>query len=388
MKEHTTSAPAATIGIDIGDKTSHVAVIDCAGEWVESATIATTTAAFSRAFADHEGARVVLEVGTHSPWISRVLRDRGFEVIVANPRRVRLIAAADCKNDNIDAEVLARLGRVDPDLLAPITHRERQAQEDLVLLRTRDGLVQTRTKLINMARGHAKALGLRVPSCSADAFHKRAAEVLSDQEVPGIAVVVETVEHLTASIRELDRRIDLLATTRYPETKVLRQIAGVGPLTAMCFVLTLEDPKRFSSSRQVGAYLGLVPKQRDSGDRRPQLGISKRGDEMLRRLLVGSARYIIGPFGPDTDLRAFGERLSAVGGRAGRNRAAIAVARKLAVLLHRLWLTGEVYQAVGYSPLAARLSTATEDLTAVGSSQTVATPTNAPAVAYKGRRRR
>jgi transposase len=380
MKEHTTSAPAATIGIDIGDKTSHVAVIDCAGEWVESATIPTTTAAFSRAFANYEGARVALEVGTHSPWISRILKERGFEVIVANPRRVRLIAAADRKNDDIDAEVLARLGRLDPALLAPITHRERQAQQDLVLLGTRDGLVQARTKLINMARGHAKALGLRVPTCSADAFHKRAGEVLSDDEVPGITVVVETIEHLTTSIRELDRRIDLLATTRYPETKLLRQVAGVGPLTAMCFVLTIEDPTRFSSSRQVGAYLGLVPKQRDSGDRQPQLGISKRGDVMLRRLLVGSARYITGPFGPDTDLRTFGERLSAVGGRAGRNRAAIAVARKLAVLLHRLWVTGEVYQPAGYNPRAARLSTATDDLTAVRSSRTVATPTNAPAV--------
>jgi transposase len=360
MKERITTAPATTIGIDIGDTRSHVAVIDQEGHWLESATLSTTTEAFSRGFSAYGGARVVLEVGTHSPWISRMLTQRGFDVVVANPRRVRLIAAADRKNDEVDAEVLARLGRLDPDLLAPITHRDRQAQQDLVLLRTRDGLVQTRTKLVNTARGHAKALGLRVPSCSADAFHHRAGSVLHDQEVPGISTMLHTIEHLTGSIRELDRQIEALADQRYPETKLLRQIAGVGPLTALCYVLTIEDPNRFSSSRQVAAYLGLTPKQRDSGERQPQLGISKRGDVLLRRLLVGSARYIIGPFGPESDLRAFGLRLSASGGRAGRGRAAVAVARKLAVLLHRLWLTGEFYQPVGHG-VTARLTRESSD---------------------------
>jgi transposase len=381
VKEVTTNPPAATIGIDIGDKTSHVTIIDRAGQWLESSTMPTTTRAFSRAFAAHGGARVVLEVGTHSPWISRILTERGFEVVVANPRRVRLIAAAERKNDCIDAEVLARLGRLDPQLLAPITHRSDQAQRDLVLLRTRDGFVQSRTKMINMARGQAKSLGLRVPSCSARAFHKRAAEVLSEDEVPGIALVLATIEHLTATIRELDRRIEAVATERYPETQVLRQIAGVGPLTALAYVLTIEDPARFVSSREVGAYLGLVPKQRDSGARQPQLGISKQGDGMLRRLLVGSARYIIGPFGPDTDLRAFGLRLSATGGRAGRNRAAIAVARKLAILLHRLWITGEVYQPIGYARSAGRLAGAGSGEGPVPASQTTDDITAALAVA-------
>lgn len=381
MQEDTTDTPAATIGIDIGDKTSHVAVIDRAGTWLASSTMPTTPEAFGRAFGEFEGARVVLEVGTHSPWISRILADRGFEVVVANPRRVRLIAAAERKSDGIDAEVLARLGRLDPQLLAPITHREHKAQRDLVLLRTRDGYVQSRTKFINMARGQAKSLGLRVPSCSADAFHKRAVEVLSDEEVPGIAMVLTTIEQLTAAIRELDRRIEELAASCYPETKVLRQIAGVGPLTALCYVLTIEDPTRFASSRQVGAYLGLVPKQRDSGDRQPQLGISKRGDVMLRRLLVGSARYIMGPFGPASDLRTFGLKLSAVGGRAGRNRAAIAVARKLAVLMHRLWLTGEVYDPVGYDPFAVRLAVAPPDQKSVSPTGGTASTKTEPAVA-------
>lgn len=373
--------PAVTIGIDLGDKRCHAKAIDRAGELLEARTIPTTSQAFQRAFEAYDRARVVLEVGTHSPWISRLLLERGFEVIVANPRRVRLIAAATRKNDDIDPEFLARLGRIDPQLLAPITHRGDQAQKDLVLVRARDGLVQSRTKLINMARGQAKSLGLRVPSCSAASFHKTAAEVLTEDQVPGAAMVLATIEHLTVTIREFDRRIKALAKERYPETELLEQVAGVGILTALCFVLTLEDPTRFESSRQVGAFLGLVPKQRDSGARQPQLGISKQGDRMLRRLLVGSARYIMGPFGPDSDLRAFGLRLAATGGRAGRNRAAVAVARKLAVLLHRLWLTGEVYQPVGYDPSAGRLVGAEKCDELVASTQTTDAMTAAPAIA-------
>lgn len=351
MAKDSMDSSAVTVGIDLGDKTSHATVIGADANWLESVTIPTTRAAFEGALRGYRGARVVLEVGTHSPWISRILERRGFEVIVANARRVRLIAAARRKTDAIDAEFLARLGRTDPALLAPVSHRGEQAQADLVLLRTRDGLVQTRTKLINMVRGHAKALGLRIPSCSAQAFHKRAAQSVGEESLPGITVTLTVIELLTTRIRELDRRIEAIARERYPETQLLCQITGVGTLTALCFVLTIEDPNRFSRSREVGAYLGLVPMQRDSGQRQPQLGITKHGDRMLRRLLVGSARYIIGPFGPDCDLRSFGLRLSASGGLAARNRATVAVARKLAVLMHRLWTTGEAYQPTGYRNL-------------------------------------
>jgi transposase len=123
----------------------------------------------------------------------------------------------------------------------------------------------------------------------------------------------------------------------------LRQVEGVGPLTALTFVLTLEDPYRFEKSRSVGAYLGLVPASDKSGDRDPQRRISKEGDEMLRKLLVGSAHYILGPFGGDSDLRRHGEKIASRGAKNAKKRAAVAVARKLAVLLHRLWVTGEVY---------------------------------------------
>ena len=129
----------------------------------------------------------------------------------------------------------------------------------------------------------------------------------------------------------------------------MRQVKGVGPITALAYVLTLENPELFAKSREVGPYLGLVPKQEDSGESQPQLGISKTGDTMVRKLLVGSAQYILGPFGPDTDLRRYGLRLCERGGKNAKKRAAVAVARKLAVLLHRLWVSGEVYEPLGYA---------------------------------------
>ncbi len=308
----------------------------------------TTAPALSKRFGNIVPCRIVLEVGTHSPWVSRLLSELGHEVIVANPRRVRLISANDSKNDAVDSELLARLGRADPKLLSPITHRGQQAQKDLVLLRNRDGFVRSRTQLINQARGFAKSLGDRLPSSSAVAFPKRVRAAKKDQLFSGLETLLQVIDTLTVAIGDMDRKIERLSRERYPETMLLRQIKGVGPLTALCFLLTLEDPNRFKNSRSVGAYLGLRPKQRDSGEQQPQLRITKSGDEMLRRYLVTASHYVLGPFGPDTHLRRVGLRLAEHGGKAAKKRAIIAVARRLAVLLHRLWVTGEEYQPLGY----------------------------------------
>ena len=156
--------------------------------------------------------------------------------------------------------------------------------------------------------------------------------------------LVRLAAALSADIKEYDKKIEKLGREKYGHTALLRQVKGVGPITALAYVLTLENPERFAKSRDVGPYLGLVPKQEDSGESQPQLGISKAGDTMVRKLLVGSAQYILGPFGPDTDLRRYGLRLCERGGKNAKKRAAVAVARKLAVLLHRLWVSGEVYE--------------------------------------------
>jgi transposase len=163
---------------------------------------------------------------------------------------------------------------------------------------------------------------------------------------PGMVSLVAMVHELTLQIRGLEREIEALCEQSYPETQRLRQVSGVGALTSLAYVLTIEDPQRFRRSRSVGAYLGLQPRRRQSGEQDPLLRITKAGDPFLRRLLVQSGHYILGPFGPDTDLRRFGLRLMARGGRAGRKKALVAVARKLAVLLHRLWVTGETYEAL------------------------------------------
>jgi transposase len=161
---------------------------------------------------------------------------------------------------------------------------------------------------------------------------------------PALEPLLETIASMTERIREYDRELQTLASELYPETKLLQQVHGVGTLTALAFVLTLEDPSRFATSRVVGAYLGLVPGKDQSGERDPQKGISKRGNGLLRKLLVGSAHRILGPFGEDSDLRRHGLKIAERGGKNAKKRAVVAVARKLSVLLHRLWVGGEVYE--------------------------------------------
>lgn len=347
MSKATTIRRRVTIGLDVSDRYCHVCVLDVRGEIEREDRIRTTPAAVGSWFARYAHARVVLEVGPHSPWLSRLLKGQGHEVVVANPRRVRLIAEAERKSDRIDAETLARLGRADPKLLRPIEHRGEAAQQDLALLRVREGLVRSRTKLIQCARGLAKSFGVRLPTSSTPSFAKRVREGGLEALFPGLEVLLHQCDELTASIRQLDREIERLGRERYPETQRLRQVAGVGPITSLAFVLTIEDPHRFAKSRSVGAYLGLTPRQRDSGDARPELAITRRGDEFMRRLLIEAAHYTLGPFGPDSQLRRFGLRLLGQGGARAKKRAVAAVARKLATLLHRLWVTGEGYHALG-----------------------------------------
>lgn len=335
---------AATIGVDLGDRRSELCVVDGQARELRRARVATTERSLRRALARFPAARVVIEVGTHSPWVSRLIEALGHEALVANARRVRQIARAEDKDDRLDAELLARLGQADPRLLRPIRHRGEAAQRDRAVLTARESLVRARTMLVNQARGQAKALGQPLPRCGTEAFARRMRAEGLTELYPGLSELVEQIDSLTQRIRALERKIERLCAEHYPETALVRQVPGVGALTALAYVLTLEDPERFVRSRTVGAYLGLRPKRRQSGNEDPQLRITKAGDGFLRRLLMQSAHYILGPHGPDTDLRRFGERLEARGGRAARKKARVAVARKLAVLLHRLWITGEAYE--------------------------------------------
>ena len=271
------------------------------------------------------------------------MEECGHEVLVANSRKLRLIYANKRKTDEVDAENLARLARVDPKLLYPLKHRGEASQAHLAIIRSREALVGTRTQLVNHVRGAVKSFGARLPKCPARSFHKRAAEHIPEALLAAIEPILEQIGSLTERIRQYDRKLETISKEHYPETELLRQVEGIGPLTALTFVLTLEDPYRFEKSRSVGAYLGLVPTTDQSGERDPQKRISKEGDQMLRKLLVGSAHYVLGPFGSDSDLRRHGEKIAARGGKNSKKRAVVAVARKLSVLLHRLWVSGEVY---------------------------------------------
>ena len=344
MRQFSMETSKRTAGLDISDRYSQIYVVEWDGTMVEEARVRTTAPALEQWFATRRPMRVVLEVGTHSPWVSRLLTACGHEVLVANARKLRVIYQSDRKTDRVDAACLARVGRLDPQLLAPIRHRGEQAQKDLALLRARDALVRARSQLVNHARGAVKAMGGRLPTCSTPAFAHRTLPHVPTELRPALAPLLQTVAHLTEQIRAYDHQIEAVATARYPETAVLRSISGVGPLTALCYVLTLEDPHRFAKSRAVGPYLGLCPRQWSSGAVSAQLRITKSGDMMLRRLLVSAANYILGPFGPETDLREWGLHLVARGGKHAKQRAVVAVARKLACMLHSMWVNESAYE--------------------------------------------
>ena len=333
-----------TIGIDLGDRRHAVCVLSAAGEILAEEAITNTRECLTAFAQRHPAAVFVMETGTHSPWISRLLESLGHTVHVANARKVRAIFTSPNKNDQEDARMLARLGRADPKLLSPVQHRSESAQRALVRLKVREALVRSRVNAMNTVRFLVKSLGLQVPrGVKATAFVRKFRLLASAADTSLVEPLLQTLDALNARIKELDLDLETLAHERYPVTGQLRQVPGVGPLTALGFVLTIEDPARFPHTRDVGASLGLVPRRDQSGLTDKQLPITKRGNVQLRCLLVNCAHYILGPFGPPSALRSCGERIVARGGKSAKKRAVIAVARKLAVTLLALWKSGAEY---------------------------------------------
>src|SRR5271169_3896293 len=333
-----------TIGLDLGDRTSHYCMLDEAGNVILERSLPTTPNGIRQVFSRIPRCRIALETGTHSPWLSRQLAQMGHEVIVAHARNVRLIGESSRKDDRLDARTLARLARIDPGLLGPVRHRSAEAQLQLTVIRARAVLVSTRTALVNAARGLTKSYGERLRKCGTEQMNRDSAKGLSPQLRDALDPLLGEIESLNQGIAEYDRRIEQIAKKVHPEVARLKQVKGVGPLIALTYVLTLDDPYRFRRSRDVGCFVGLRPGRRNSGRSEPQLHISKEGDRYLRTLLVQGAHYILGPFGQDSDLRRWGLKLSERGGRNAKKRAVVAVARKLAVLLHKLWVSKEVYE--------------------------------------------
>jgi transposase len=333
-----------TIGLDLGDRISRYCILDEAGEIILEQELPTTAKGIEEVFSKIPRSRIALETGTHSPWISRQLSQYGHEVIVAHARNVRLISESSRKDDRLDARTLGRLARIDPGLLSPVRHRSAKAQMHLTVIRARAVLVSARTALVNATRGLTKSNGQRLPQCGTEQINREMAKGLSQELRDALHPLLREIESLNERIAEYDTRIEQIAREMYPEVARLKQVKGVGPLIALTYVLTLDDPYRFRRSRDVGCFLGLRPGRRNSGRSEPQLHISKEGDRYLRTLLVQGAHYVMGPFGQDSDLRRWGLKLAERGGKNAKKRAVVAVARKLAVLLHKLWVSKEVYE--------------------------------------------
>jgi transposase len=332
------------IGMDCSDRTSVCHVTDSRGLMLDEFKMANRMADLLKALSPWPGARVALESGTHSGWMTRALREAGYTVVVADARQLPLIYQNVRKSDRNDARALARLLRLEPALLGSVHVRSQQSQADLSLLKARDALVRVRTVLINSVRGLFKSLGHRAPAASAEAFAAKTLVELPEILAPAVEPLLTQISALTQSIRTYDKQVNALCAKRYPQTELLMSVTGVGPITALTFALVIDEPRRFSKSRDVGAYLGLSSRRDQSGVRDPDLPITKAGNALLRRLLVQAAQYNLGPFAKDSRLRDWG--LAKAGdSKRNKRKIIIAVARKLAVLLHSLWVNGAYYEA-------------------------------------------
>lgn len=331
------------IGIDLGDKTHIAVVFDEHGNESKPQRIPNTSISIGKLLAKHPGCTVVMEAGTHSPWISRLVESRDCTAHVGQPRKIRAIWDADDKSDERDARMLGRLYRFSPKMIPQVHHRGVEAQADLAVVKARKSLKDARQKLINHVRCTVKSLGGRLSSCGGASFAQKTWEEVPEELRPALKGVYASIETLSKEIKEAEKEIHRLCE-RYSETEWLMQIPGVGPMTALSFVLVVEDPGRFTKSRDVGAFLGLTPRRDQSGECDKQLRITKSGDQALRTLLVNCATYILKENSPDCDLKRAGLRISERGGNRAKRTAKVAVARKLAVKLHRLWIDKAEYE--------------------------------------------
>jgi transposase len=343
MKQATTFTSPVTIGLDAGDSKTHFCVLDVNRKTIATGSCPTTREHLAGELSRFPGAKVVLEAGSQSPWLSRFLQGLGYQVHVADPRRVQLITKDPRKSDRRDARTLALLEAGCPELLGDVHHRGEQVQADISILRARDLVVRLRTMAVQEVRSLAKVFGSSLPTTSVEAFPKKVRPAIPAPLDPAVEPLLDLIGVLTKTIDGFEKKLEEAAKERYPEAARFRAINGVGPITAMAFLLSVDNPGRFASNRKVGSWVGLCPRSHASGDQNPALPISKAGDCYLRRILVQSAQYMLGRFGQDSDLRRFGLRLVERGGRAAKRKAVVAVARKLAVRLLMLWRSGRTY---------------------------------------------
>jgi transposase len=335
----TTTVPELAIGLDLGDANSQVCVLNGHGKITSRLKVATTPESFEALFHSFAGkpVRLTIEVGAHSRWVQKLARRCGIEdLVVANPRKIALISKSLKKTDQEDAYVLARAGQGLPEMLSPVEHSSDELYSDRALVQSRALLVRTQSQLVTRIRSLVKTTGSRLPPCSADAFFRKAPEHVPPILRAACAPLFEVLEKIHQQIAAIDKSIRQFVRKKYPIAARLQEIPGVGPIVALSFVLTVQDPRRFRTTRDIGAYLGLAPRKQQSGSSNPQLGITKAGDSEMRRLLVLAAHCLLAR-GKDCALKRWGKALSDRGGRSAKKRAIVALARKLAVTMLAIW---------------------------------------------------
>ena len=357
--EITTNADAAakagvTIGMDMGDRTHKAVVLGADGRETERREVANTEAEVGAFLGRHPGATLAIETGTHCRWVGALATRLGLRVLTANARKTEMIWKSSRKNDWRDAEMLAKVARTDASLLHPVKLRGAGDQRLMRLAKAREALVRCRTALVNQVRGFCKAEGVRLRKCSAESFASLKGDLPAE--------VADAARHLFGALKEISAKIRAydgaleaaLMRMRREDAELVMQIPGVGPVTAAVFLAAVGDVKEFGGKpRDAGPFLGLAPRQAQSGASDPQMRISKEGNAMARKLLVVAANHIMGPFGKDSDLRRHGMRIAERGGKSGRRRAKVAVARRLAVTMMAMLRDRAAYRPFADAPPAA-----------------------------------
>ena len=328
----------------MGDKNHKAVVIGADGREVERREVANTEAGVAAFLGGFAGATLAVETGTHCRWVAALAAKLGVKALVANARRVRAIWQSSRKNDWRDAEMLAKIARTEPSLLSPVRLRTADDQRLMRLAKARDALVRCRTRVVNQVRGFCKAEGARLPTCAAERFAKLKGELPA--EIADVAChLFETLEHLNGKIRAYDGILrEAVMRLRKEDAEAVMQVGGVGPVTAAVFLAAVGDAKAFRKPRDAGAFLGLTPRQAQSGDADPQMRITKEGNAMARRMLVTAANRILSRNGADSDIRRHGMRIAERGGKNAKRRAKVAVARRLAVTMLALIRKKEAYR--------------------------------------------
>lgn len=327
-------------GIDLASKSSAICILGSNGEILFEGACPTDEDGFRQALKSWRTLHCVIEASPLSEWVARMLESLGHEVVVIDPRRAKAIITSKKKTDKLDARNLARMGRT-----GWYTQVHRKTEEARLLrshLKARKGLIDAQRQQNNRIRGLLRAHGIKVGQVSSGRFEGHV-DKLVRRKCPALITAIRPLLDLWVSIREsltvMTKGVKQMAK-QDATCQLLMSAPGVGPMVASAYVATIDDPSRFRRGAQVAAYLGLVPSIIQSGESEYRGRITKEGDRLLRWLLVEAAHVLLTRSGTDSALKRWGKRLEK---REGSSKAKVAVARKLAIVLHRIWLTGEPY---------------------------------------------